>query len=58
MFCMDEAHGTGVLGPKGAGLVSALGLEKEIAIRLHTCGKAMASAGGKNYQSSMAEHNP
>lgn len=55
---MDEAHGTGVLGPKGAGLVSALGLEKEIAIRLHTCGKAMASAGGKNYQSSMAEHNP
>ncbi|KAL8750604.1 MAG: hypothetical protein Q9199_006964 [Rusavskia elegans] len=42
---MDEAHGTGVLGPKGAGLVSALGLEKEIAIRLHTCGKAMASTG-------------
>ncbi|KAI4271508.1 MAG: hypothetical protein L6R38_006863 [Xanthoria sp. 2 TBL-2021] len=45
VFCMDEAHGTGVLGPKGAGLVSALGLEKEIALRLHTCGKAMASTG-------------
>lgn len=53
VFCVDEAHGTGVLGPKGAGLVSALGLQKEIALRLHTCGKAMASTGGKVFQSLM-----
>lgn len=50
VFIVDEAHATGILGPKGAGLVSALGVEKDIAIRLHTCGKALASTGGKiNY---------
>ncbi|KAK3317262.1 putative aminotransferase [Cercophora scortea] len=45
VFIVDEAHATGILGPKGAGLVSKLGMEKEVAIRLHTCGKAMASTG-------------
>ena len=45
-FVMDEAHSTGVIGPQGAGLVSELGLENEIAIRLHTFGKALGSAGG------------
>ncbi|EGP84004.1 5-aminolevulinate synthase [Zymoseptoria tritici IPO323] len=45
IFVVDEAHATGILGPKGAGLVSKLGLEKEIAVRLHTCGKALASSG-------------
>lgn len=45
VFIVDEAHATGILGPKGAGLVSALGVEKEIAVRLHTCGKALASTG-------------
>ncbi|KAJ2988511.1 hypothetical protein NUW58_g3939 [Xylaria curta] len=44
-FIVDEAHGTGIVGPKGAGLVSALGMEKEVAVRLHTCGKSLASAG-------------
>ncbi|EEY16854.1 8-amino-7-oxononanoate synthase [Verticillium alfalfae VaMs.102] len=46
-FVIDEAHCVGVLGPKGRGLVSMLGLEKEIAIRVHMCSKAMASTGGK-----------
>lgn len=46
-FVIDEAHSTGVLGSKGASLVCALGLEKEIAIRMHTFGKALASTGGK-----------
>lgn len=46
VFVVDEAHATGILGPRGAGLVSALGVEKEVAIRLHTCGKALASTGG------------
>jgi 8-amino-7-oxononanoate synthase len=44
---VDEAHSTGVLGPQGRGLVSALGLEDKITIRLHTFGKAMACNGGK-----------
>ena len=47
-FVIDEAHSHGVIGPKGAGLVSALGLEKEIAIRMHTLPKAMAAGGGKS----------
>lgn len=46
-FIVDEAHATGIIGPKGAGLVSALGVEKDIAVRLHTCGKALASSGGE-----------
>lgn len=51
-FIIDEAHGTGVIGPKGAGLVNALGLENEIAIRLHTFGKALAASGGKGPRNS------
>ncbi|KAG6288345.1 hypothetical protein E4U46_003370 [Claviceps purpurea] len=47
VFIVDEAHATGNMGPKGAGLVSLLGVEKQIAIRLHTCGKALASTGGE-----------
>lgn len=46
-FIIDEAHSVGVLGPHGRGLVSMLGLEKEIAIRVHVCSKAMASTGGE-----------
>ena len=46
VFIVDEAHATGVLGHKGAGLVNHLGLEKDVAIRLHTSGKALASSGG------------
>ncbi|GAM83295.1 hypothetical protein ANO11243_012820 [Dothideomycetidae sp. 11243] len=42
---IDEAHATGVLGPRGRGLVCALGLEHRISIRLHTFGKALAANG-------------
>lgn len=45
-FYVDEAHGTGVIGPKGAGLVCELGLQERIAIRLHTFGKSIQGAGG------------
>ncbi|KAI1826772.1 class II aminotransferase/8-amino-7-oxononanoate synthase [Xylaria intraflava] len=45
-FMIDEAHSTGVLGKDGKGLVSELGLEKEIAIRMHSFGKALACSGG------------
>ena len=45
-FLVDEAHSTGIIGPRGAGLVCELGLEKEVAVRLHTFSKALASTGG------------
>lgn len=46
-FVIDEAHSAGVLGPNGAGLVSLLGMEEDIAIRVHVCSKALSSTGGK-----------
>ena len=46
-FIMDEAHSTGIIGPNGAGLVCALGLEDEIAIKLHTFSKALGASGGE-----------
>ena len=55
-FIVDEAHSTGLIGEKGTGLVCALGLEKEIAIRLHTFGKALGSHGGLRYLHSFAFH--
>lgn len=42
----DEAHSTGVYGPKGKGLVAACGLEDRVFARLHTFGKALAGTGG------------
>ncbi|KAM0343804.1 hypothetical protein ACHAPU_008233 [Fusarium lateritium] len=42
---IDEAHSTGLLGKKGRGLVCELGLEKEVAIRLHTYGKGLGATG-------------
>lgn len=53
VFIVDEAHATGIIGPKGVGLVSAMGLEKEIAVRVHTYGKALASTGGKTISSTI-----
>ncbi|KAJ5675620.1 class II aminotransferase/8-amino-7-oxononanoate synthase [Penicillium macrosclerotiorum] len=43
---IDEAHSTGLVGKNGRGLVCALGLEKEIAIRVHTYGKGLGTTGG------------
>jgi 8-amino-7-oxononanoate synthase len=42
---VDEAHSNGVFGDRGRGLVCELGLEDEIAVRLHTFGKALACNG-------------
>lgn len=42
---VDEAHATGIYGPKGRGLVASLGLEKRIFARLHTFGKSLAASG-------------
>lgn len=38
-FVVDEAHSIGVIGPRGTGLVCELGLEKEIAVVVHSYGK-------------------
>ncbi|KAK5805792.1 hypothetical protein VI817_000050 [Penicillium citrinum] len=46
-FVVDEAHSTGVFGPRGAGVVQELGLQDRMFIRVHTFGKALASHGGK-----------
>ncbi len=42
---VDEAHGTGALGPGGRGLVAELGLEDEIDVVIGTLGKALGSYG-------------
>lgn len=43
---VDEAHATGVFGPKGAGIVQDQGVQSQVFIRVHTFGKALASQGG------------
>ncbi len=42
---VDEAHGIGVLGDNGAGLVSQLGLNQEVMATVVTFGKAMGGHG-------------
>jgi 8-amino-7-oxononanoate synthase len=42
---VDEAHATAVQGPGGAGIVAEARLTGEIFATVHTCGKALASAG-------------
>ncbi len=42
---VDEAHGTGVFGQKGGGLVNDLGLESLVFARVHTFGKALGVHG-------------
>lgn len=42
---VDEAHATGVFGPAGRGLVAEAGLSGAVLASVHTCGKALASAG-------------
>jgi 8-amino-7-oxononanoate synthase len=42
---LDEAHATGALGPQGRGLTMLRDAPREILAIVHTCGKALASAG-------------
>jgi 8-amino-7-oxononanoate synthase len=42
---VDEAHATAVHGPGGAGIVAEAGLARKVFLTVHTCGKALASAG-------------
>jgi 8-amino-7-oxononanoate synthase len=45
MVAIDEAHATGVLGPQGRGLAAPFEGRDNV-ITLHTCGKALGTAGG------------
>ncbi len=42
---LDEAHGVGVVGREGRGLVSALGLGNRVEIQMGTLGKALGASG-------------
>jgi 8-amino-7-oxononanoate synthase len=46
LLFVDEAHATGVIGPKGTGLVNALGLTREVDIQMGTLSKAIGVSGG------------
>ena len=43
---VDEAHGVGVLGARGAGAAELFGCEDEIDLRMGTFSKSLASCGG------------
>src|SRR5260370_40644479 len=42
---VDEAHATGVHGPSGRGIAAEHGNVQYLSATVHTCGKALASAG-------------
>ena len=44
-WIVDEAHALGWYGPRGAGLVSAAGVQADVDVLVGTCGKALASGG-------------
>src|SRR5436190_17792966 len=43
---VDEAHGVGVLGERGAGASELMGVESEVDLRMGTFSKSLASSGG------------
>jgi 8-amino-7-oxononanoate synthase len=43
---VDEAHGVGTLGARGAGACELLGVEDEVDLRMGTFSKSLASCGG------------
>jgi 8-amino-7-oxononanoate synthase len=46
ILIVDEAHGTGVLGPSGAGLGELQGVSKRIDVTVSTASKALGGLGG------------
>jgi 8-amino-7-oxononanoate synthase len=46
LLLVDEAHATGVIGPRGAGWIAALGLAGQVDIQMGTLSKAFGVSGG------------
>jgi 8-amino-7-oxononanoate synthase len=46
ILVLDEAHGSGVYGPDGAGLAAELGVSHEVDVTVVTLSKALGSVGG------------
>jgi len=42
---VDDAHGTGIMGPTGRGTIEHFGVEREIPFHMGTLGKALGSSG-------------
>jgi glycine C-acetyltransferase/8-amino-7-oxononanoate synthase len=45
MLYVDDAHGTGIMGPTGRGTIEHFGMEREIPFHMGTLGKALGSSG-------------
>ncbi|MDP6366108.1 MAG: 8-amino-7-oxononanoate synthase [Nitrospinota bacterium] len=45
ILLVDEAHATGVLGPRGSGAAARLGVQERVGVSMGTLGKALASYG-------------
>lgn len=46
LLVVDDAHATGVVGPKGRGTPAYFGLEEEVPVRIGTLSKALGAQGG------------
>ncbi len=46
MLYIDDAHGTGILGPQGQGTIEHFGLKDRIPFHMGTLSKALGSSGG------------
>jgi glycine C-acetyltransferase/8-amino-7-oxononanoate synthase len=42
---VDDAHGTGIMGPAGRGTIEHFGMDREIPFHMGTLGKALGSSG-------------
>ena len=45
MVMVDEAHATGAVGPRGAGVVAAAGVQPQVTLQMGTLGKALGTFG-------------